>query len=151
CSCPSRKFPCKHALGLLLLWATGVVAEAEMPAWVQEWHDSRAARAAKTQARREAAASGAEPTPQRTQAAARRAAQRDDRVTAGVAELAQWLDDQVRQGIAGLDKAGYQHFDTVAARLVDAQAPGLAGQVRALGGVASSGSGWDHRLLAELG
>src|SRR5689334_9093872 len=21
CSCPSRKFPCKHALGLLLLWA----------------------------------------------------------------------------------------------------------------------------------
>ena len=23
CSCPSRKFPCKHALGLLLLWAGG--------------------------------------------------------------------------------------------------------------------------------
>src|ERR1700744_2368868 len=23
CSCPSRKFPCKHALGLLLLWSAG--------------------------------------------------------------------------------------------------------------------------------
>ncbi|HYN92415.1 MAG TPA: SWIM zinc finger family protein, partial [Pilimelia sp.] len=23
CSCPSRKFPCKHAVGLLLLWAAG--------------------------------------------------------------------------------------------------------------------------------
>ncbi|HEY6892487.1 MAG TPA: SWIM zinc finger family protein, partial [Solirubrobacter sp.] len=23
CSCPSRKFPCKHALALLLLWAGG--------------------------------------------------------------------------------------------------------------------------------
>jgi hypothetical protein len=23
CTCPSRKFPCKHALGLLLLWSQG--------------------------------------------------------------------------------------------------------------------------------
>jgi Mg-chelatase subunit ChlD len=27
CSCPSRKFPCKHALALLLNWANGVVPE----------------------------------------------------------------------------------------------------------------------------
>ncbi|WP_042456365.1 SWIM zinc finger family protein, partial [Streptacidiphilus jiangxiensis] len=26
CSCPSRKFPCKHALGLLLLWSSGALA-----------------------------------------------------------------------------------------------------------------------------
>ena len=29
CSCPSRKFPCKHALALLLLWADGHVDSAE--------------------------------------------------------------------------------------------------------------------------
>ena len=23
CSCPSRKFPCKHAIGLMLVWASG--------------------------------------------------------------------------------------------------------------------------------
>ena len=28
CSCPSRKFPCKHALALLLLWSDGAVANA---------------------------------------------------------------------------------------------------------------------------
>jgi hypothetical protein len=28
CSCPSRKFPCKHALGLLLLWSAGTVGDA---------------------------------------------------------------------------------------------------------------------------
>src|SRR3954447_8623796 len=30
CSCPSRKFPCKHALALLLLWARsdGAIADA---------------------------------------------------------------------------------------------------------------------------
>ncbi len=27
CSCPSRKFPCKHALALLLSWAKGTVPE----------------------------------------------------------------------------------------------------------------------------
>src|SRR5690606_25108396 len=27
CSCPSRKFPCKHALSLLLLWSGGTVEE----------------------------------------------------------------------------------------------------------------------------
>ncbi len=27
CSCPSRKFPCKHALALLLTWAGGAVPE----------------------------------------------------------------------------------------------------------------------------
>jgi hypothetical protein len=148
CSCPSRKFPCKHALGLLLLWAAGSVAVTEAPGWVAEWQAARSERAAKTQARRDAAP--AEATPQQVQSAARRSAQRADRVDSGVAELAQWLDDQVRHGIAGLDQAGYAHFDAVAARLVDAQAPGLARDVRALASVVSSGAGWDERLLAAL-
>jgi hypothetical protein len=151
CSCPSRKFPCKHALGLLLAWSAGGVDEAVMPAWVTEWHESRADRAAKADAKRAAVASGEPPTEAQLKAAAKRAAQRDDRVGAGVAELGQWLDDQVRDGIAGLHRAGYQHFDRVAARLVDAQAPGLAREVRALAGVAASGAGWDARLLSALG
>ncbi|WP_344470445.1 SWIM zinc finger family protein [Nonomuraea monospora] len=57
CSCPSRKFPCKHALGLLLLWSADgvpVVGEA-LPQWVAEWLDGRADRAAKSAARLEAA------------------------------------------------------------------------------------------------
>src|SRR5216117_3257786 len=31
CSCPSRKIPCKHALGLLLLWSDGPVPEGARP------------------------------------------------------------------------------------------------------------------------
>ena len=149
CSCPSRKIPCKHVLGLLLIWADGEVGETPVPDWVAEWHAGRASRAAKAEARRTAAAEPA--TDAQIRAAARRAAQRDDRVSRGVAELAQWLDDQVRGGIAGLDRAGYAHWDGVASRLIDAQAPGLARQVRYLAGVASSGAGWDQRLLAEFG
>jgi hypothetical protein len=139
CSCPSRKFPCKHAIGLLLLWSGGGVAPAEPPAWVVEWHAARAER------KETAAVRAARPTPATSSTATRE--RRRQRVDAGVAELERWLTDQVRPGIAGASRAGYQHWDAMAGRLVDAQAPGLASAVRRLAGVA----GAPDRLLAELG
>src|SRR5262245_37016550 len=47
CSCPSRKFPCKHGLGLFLLLAGQPAAfkEKKTPDWVGEWIASRAKRA----------------------------------------------------------------------------------------------------------
>src|SRR5512145_93009 len=56
CSCPSRKFPCKHALGLLLLYADQSAAfkAATPPAWVSEWLASRDQREQK-QAEKQAA------------------------------------------------------------------------------------------------
>ncbi|WP_228010414.1 SWIM zinc finger family protein [Nonomuraea phyllanthi] len=55
CSCPSRKFPCKHALGLLLLWSAGeVLEERAAPQWATEWAEARAERAAKAAAKIEA-------------------------------------------------------------------------------------------------
>ena len=142
CTCPSRKFPCKHALGLLLLWAAGQVPAADAPAdFAATWLDARAARAQK------AAAPAAAPDPE---AAARRAEQRADRVAGGVADLRRWLRDQLAAGLAGADRAGYRPYEQVAARLVDAQAPGLADLVRRLPSVAASGDGWPGRLLDEL-
>jgi hypothetical protein len=144
CSCPSRKFPCKHALGLLLLWSSGHVPATEtVEGFAQTWLSAREARAAKASEPRAATAS--DPA-----AAARRAQQRAGRVTDGVEELERWLLDQVRTGLAGADRAGYGHVDAVAARLVDAQAPTLASAVRGLAGVAASGEGWPARLLDEL-
>lgn len=141
CSCPSRKFPCKHALGLLLVWAAGDVAEAVVPTAVATWAAERSARAEKT-------ASPRGDTPPDPAAAAQRAQQREARVAAGLDELDRWLLDQVRTGLAGTERAGYRHFDTVAARMVDAQAPAVASTLRALPG-AASGEGWPGRLLAE--
>ncbi|WP_203748264.1 SWIM zinc finger family protein [Cellulomonas chitinilytica] len=142
CSCPSRKFPCKHALGLLLLWSAGAVPGASEPAeFAATWLESRAARAEK-------AASPARTTD--PAAAAQRAERRADRVAGGVADLRRWLRDQVAAGLAGADRAGYRPYEQVAARLVDAQAPGLADVVRRLPSVAASGEGWAGRLLDEL-
>jgi SWIM zinc finger len=153
CSCPSRKFPCKHALALLLLWADGAIADgAGPPDWAATWLAARAAKASR--AARDPAAEGAEPEAARTgpadpEAARRRAEQREQRVASGVAELDRWLCDQVRQGLAASQQAGYRHWDDIAARMVDSQAPGLAERLRALAAVPYSGAGWDGRLLEE--
>ncbi|XVV10690.1 DUF5691 domain-containing protein [Actinoplanes sp. CA-131856] len=141
CSCPSRKIPCKHALGLLMLWADTGVATAPAPDFAREW---QAARAAKATAKPRAAAT---PDPA---AAARRAEQRAERVAGGMTELRRWLDDQIRQGLAGAQRSGHQPFEAMAARLVDAQAPTAASAVRRLGTVAGIGPHWADRLLGEL-
>jgi hypothetical protein len=81
--------------------------------------------------------------------ALRRAQQREARVAAGLGELDRWLRDQVRQGLAVSQRSGYRHWDDVAARMVDAQAPGLAERLRGLAAVPHSGPGWEGRLLEE--
>ena len=151
CSCPSRKFPCKHGLGLLLLWAAqpAALAVSDPPGWVQEWLDGRQKRAEQKAVRAAAPEAPAKPTDARAQA--RRAAQRDSRVQAGMEELERWLHDLVRRGLADVQTQPLQFWDGMASRLVDNQAPGAARLVRELGGIASSGHGWPERLLARLG
>ena len=139
CTCPSRKHPCKHALGLLLLWAGGQVpAAAEPPAWVQRQAAAKAERVARKRA----------PDPE---AQARRAAARAGRIGAGLEELDRWLHDLVRSGLAAAQARSASFWGEMAARLVDAQAPGAAGLVRRLGGTVRSGAGWEGRALAQAG
>ncbi|MFD5648351.1 hypothetical protein [Streptomyces sp. NPDC127039] len=83
------------------------------------------------------------------EAARRRAERRAERVTAGATELEQRLADLLRTGLAGAEQAGYGLWEETAARMVDAQAPGLASRVRDLGAIPSSGPGWPVRLLEE--
>jgi hypothetical protein len=86
---------------------------------------------------------------ERADAAAKRAAQRRVRVSAGLDELDQWLGDQIRTGLSGLDRAGYAQIESIAARMVDAQAPAVASRLRRLPAVIASGEGWHARLLEQ--
>lgn len=151
CSCPSRKFPCKHGLALLLLRTAGQVATCDTrPAWVSEWLDSRRDRAEKKDAKA-AAVAAAPPDPQ---AAAKREAKRWDRVDAGLAELSLWMQDMLRHGLASQqlnDSSTHQAWQNMAARLVDAQAPGMAARVTQLHDVASVREDWPALLLTHLG
>ncbi|MEO5679115.1 MAG: SWIM zinc finger family protein [Acidimicrobiales bacterium] len=147
CSCPSRKQPCKHALGLLLLAARGRLAPGARPPEVE-------ARLAAVPGRVPRAATAAPVRPQEVAdpvAQERRRARRQANVEAGVVDLERWLDDLVRRGLAAAQTRPWASWDEAAARLVDAQAPGLASRVRALGRAAHSGTGWPDRLLGQLG
>jgi len=149
CSCPSRKHPCKHALALLLLWTDDGIGMANQPEFVLRWLDRRAERSERSGARDSAQSQrdGALADPA---AAAKRAAARRDRVSAGLDELDRWLGDQVRAGLAGLPRGGYAHFDAIAARMVDAQAPGVAGLLRGMP-ADLIGADWPERVLHAFG
>ncbi|ROV66073.1 SWIM zinc finger family protein [Streptomyces globisporus] len=151
CSCPSRKFPCKHALGLLLLRASddGAFPPAEPADWAEEWLAGRRVRAAQKSgpaAGGDTARGTADPV-----AARKRAERRAERVTGGAQELEQRLADLLRGGLAATDRSGYGLWEETAARMVDAQAPGLAARVRELGAITGSGPGRPVRLLEECG
>jgi hypothetical protein len=149
CSCPSRKFPCKHALGLLFLAAASPeqLPSATAPEWVTEWLDKRSESADRKKQRAEKAAEAAPPDPEQQ---AKRAEKRLARVLAGVEALELWLGDLVRTGVASVGP-GDTAWGAQAARLVDAQAPGLASRVRRLGFLPRSGPDWGERFADGLG
>jgi hypothetical protein len=146
CSCPSRKFPCKHGLGLLLLLAAQpeALALGEPPAWVSEWLASRAAAATRRQE------SAATPAPKAVATSARSLAAREARVATGMADLQRWLEDRMRAGLADFQAEAPAACNAFAARMVDAQAPGVARLLRNAGALAGSGPGWQGRMLDQL-
>ncbi len=152
CSCPSRKFPCKHGLGLLLLTAgtPAALPESVPPEWVTTWLARRADVAEKRQAR--AAEAATAPQAERdTAQQSKRAEKRLTLVSSGLDALDLWLCDLVRNGLAGLELQPPSFWERQAARLVDAQAPGVAQRVRRLGAIPGSSPDWPDRLLAGLG
>jgi len=144
CSCPSRKFPCKHGLALLLLWVDGagtIADKADAADFASEWATERAARA-----RRPVAEKTVDPVAQ--------AKRREDRValmSVGMDDFSRWLGDLMRTGTAGARNQPYSWWDGTAARLVDAQLPGLAEQVRAMGSEIHRRPDWAEHLLLSCG
>ena len=144
CTCPSRKFPCKHGLALLLLWSAndGVVADlATTEPFAADWAAERASRTRN-------AAAGKTPDPE---AQAKRLAERESLMSAGIDDFERWLHDIARQGLASVRRQPPSFWDTAGARLVDAQVPGLGERVRAMGSAVHARHDWAPHLLGELG
>lgn len=149
CSCPSRKFPCKHALALLLLWVRGdgAVAEAaEASGFAGEWAQQRSERAGRAEAAAAAPAKPADP-----EAQARRRAERMATMSVGIDDFGLWLTDLVRAGTVAARRQPWAWWDAVAARLVDGQLPGLAERVREMGSQVNARDDWADHLLEEVG
>jgi SWIM zinc finger len=167
CSCPSRKVPCKHCLGLLLLHAEQHVAPAPRLAFARDWmnrrdgHPSTHERSATPQLQaagdhsvpteatpgvRRSAGLGGGADPQRD----KRRLERAERMRAGVIELDRWLADRVRTGLAAPDLAEPETWQRVASRLVDAQCGALANRVKRIAALVGANSRWHEDVLEEL-
>jgi hypothetical protein len=145
CSCPSRKFPCKHGLGLFLMLGPKVpAAEGTPPEWVTRWIAGRDEKQAVKKEKVEKPAEIVDPVAQ-----AKRAADRMAKVAAGLEDLGRWMRDLVRNGFAAIS-ADPKFFEQAAARLVDAQAPGAARLVREIGALHQAGEGWPARMLRRV-
>lgn len=167
CSCPSRVFPCKHGAGLLLLLARqpALVPAGTPPAWLADWLGKRQAKdeaqAEKAAAKipKKAAAPAADlalgevEVPNTTAPAAptKRDTQRLARRQAGAEDLATWLLDLLRAGVADLGTKPGSFWESQAARLVDNQLPGLAAMLRELADYPTAGPHWAANLLSRLG
>ena len=147
CSCPSRKFPCKHALGLMLIWAAGPssFAQGSPPAWVVSWRENREKKAEQTKAKAERG-----PAPADLAAKAKRDAARNAKVAAGIDDLSLWIADLVRQGFASLGAKSGNLWEDQARRMIDAQAPGVARRLRQIDEMSLAGEGWQSNLLDRL-
>lgn len=165
CGCPSRVVPCKHVIGLLVLWVRGHVPTAAEPAAVTEF----ARRPGRTPP---AAGDGSASDPGPPDAAGPpddpagpdtrpdgtppgdRDARRDERIgrlVAGLVELDRWLEDRMRTGLADASVARFATWDGLAARLTDARAGALANRVRRVAGRVGASADWHAAVLAELG
>jgi hypothetical protein len=153
CTCPSRKFPCKHVLGLMLLASASParLTETTPPGWVAEWLEKRSA---KQQAPTKKVEPKADPEARQAATlkdAARRAAKREKLAEDGLDALDLWLKDLARQGLAFAQSAPASFWEQQAARLVDAQLPGAARLIREMGGLPDSRPDWAEVLLLRLG
>lgn len=147
CSCPSRKFPCKHGLGLLLLYARRPeqFSQSEEPDWVKEWLSKRAEKAEKKEhkAKKE--------TPVNEEAQAKRRAQRHQTVLDGIADLELWMKDLLRNGFINIPEQPYSVFDGMARRMIDAQATGLASRLKAIQDIDFGNEKWSSELADKMG
>src|SRR5262252_2501297 len=152
CTCPSRKFPCKHSLALMWMRAdkSAAFTPATVPDWVKDWLSRRRGSPgppAKTDDESQPkprpsirltdipeVTGTVDPKAEQRAAAARERnrLEREAAVLAGLDELDVWLADQVQHGVANFVAQAAQACRTIAQRLVDAKAPGLAGRLDAV-------------------
>nr|WP_191093296.1 SWIM zinc finger family protein [Bradyrhizobium campsiandrae] len=147
CTCPSRKFPCKHVLGLLWLNAEAIVpfAPADTPDWVSDWlgrrrgtsaakpantvtpageKDLRTARTLEPEATQDP-----KDVARREAQAAKRNEETERAILDALDALEQWIGDQLRLGLSGFIDDATARCRRIAARLVDGKAAVLAGRI----------------------
>jgi hypothetical protein len=150
CSCPVKRFPCKHTLALLLMAADGNTQNFGAntpPPYVTEWLDARDRRtAAKATPRTEEQIQKSEAAKDKTRT------DRLELMADGIHDLQNRLLDLIREGIANLDNTPPQYWNDFAARMVDAKVGGVSRRIKSWASLKQRyPDNWYEQLLAEMG
>jgi len=167
CTCPSRKFPCKHSIALMWMFAENAdeFVEETVPEWVTDWLGRRRKTGTTSQAdtpgntskKNISSATRAEPEKpldpkaeaKKAAAAKKRAEKTRDGVIAATIDVEQWVADQLRNGLTEFLQEMPERCRRISARLVDAKAQALAGRIDELpSNIAGLGS--EERLDATI-
>ncbi|MCU0498026.1 MAG: SWIM zinc finger domain-containing protein [Anaerolineae bacterium] len=148
CTCKSRKTPCKHVIALLLIFTDRPedLTIASPPEFMKTWLDKVAQRSRRELDRKKRAAK-----PIDLERRAKTISERQAKISAGFEELELWLLNLIRQGLADPQLKQASFWEAKAARMVDAQAPGIATWLRELAHYPTQQADWVQPLLEQLG
>lgn len=159
CSCPSRKFPCKHALGLgILLFENNGLFKVghNIPEDIENWLEKRDARAEKGRKAEYTSPKDQNDTEKIAEekiewnAATITSEKRIAEMKAGLGELKTWLEDLMRQGIASLESQGTERLFSIATRMVDAKLGSIGRRLRALIPILGQDD-WHEQVMTTVG
>lgn len=144
CNCPSRKFPCKHALGLFHLFVQNPQAfqHEQPPAWMEQWLSKRQAPPAPKIKAKDAKAEKAKQ---------KRWEERLALMEDGLQELERWLEDLISQGLGQPALGRADFWEGIAARMVDAKLPRLGSRLREMRNAVLYRDNWQEELLEGIG
>ena len=112
------------------------------PAWVKDWLSKRTEKQEKQAEKKD--------KPVDEAAQAKRQQARQSKVSDGIEELNTWIKDIIRNGIMNIPEKGLSFFENMARRMIDAQAPGLAGMIRAMGEINFYTESWPTQFMDQL-
>lgn len=149
CNCPSQKNPCKHIIGLFLLYQQDVHSfwpNEELPDWVAKWFSGQQLKSTAGPVKILAE----ETIQKRADDKDKRRAERLALMGQGVSDLEVWLSDIIRQGMATTEKQSYGFWQDISARMVDTKLGGLGPRIRSLQLLPTTYADWPERMLEEL-
>ncbi|MEZ5055527.1 MAG: SWIM zinc finger family protein [Saprospiraceae bacterium] len=159
CSCPSRKFPCKHALGLALMIFQKPDAFSfgnNIPEAIEKWIAGRDKRKEGISSAAAPSFSEEEKKPEPVTEAKKWtwdmlvAANRLDDMKQGAYELNIWLKDLIGRGLASADALNHENWNFISKRMVDAKLSGIGRRMRILADRIGQDN-WQEMALHEIG
>ena len=147
CNCPSRKYPCKHSLALLLTYINtpSSFQNTPPPLWVAEWLEKRVAKPPLT-----GDLKVDKPDSKAVTLQSKNREKRLELMSSGLEDLELWIMDLIRHGLANTEGQAYSFWQSISSRMVDSKLGGIGKKILRLPLLHGTNADWPQLMLAEL-